>query len=210
MAQYKLYYSPGACSMAAHVVLNEIGADAEFIKTPTSDGSTRKPEFLKINPFGGIPVLQEGDKAINEGGAIISYLCDEHNSPLLPKSGWERAEALRWLAFANATLHPAYGRTFWINKNLPEDQRADALKTARAQIQQLWDTIEAQLNASGTDYLAGKDITAGDILLTVIANWSPENYKFGAKTKALFQSVTARPSYQKALAEEAVEYKAAA
>ena len=210
MAQYKLYYSPGACSLAAHVVLNEIGADFEAIKTPTSDGSTRSPEFLTINPFGGIPVLQAGDKAINEGGAIIAYLCDEHNSPLLPKSGWERAEALRWLAFANATLHPAYGRTFWINKNLPEDQREGALKSARAQIQQLWDTIEAQLEKQGTSYLAGNQITAGDILLTVIANWSPQNYKFGPKTSALLQSVKARPAFQKALAAEDVEYKAAA
>lgn len=207
---YKLYYSPGACSLAAHVILNEIGEKAEFIKTPTSDGSTRTPDFLKINPFGGIPVLSEGNNSINEGGAIITYLCDKHNSPLLPKSGWERATALKWLMFANATLHPAYGRTFWISKNLPADQQEAALKTAREQIQKLWDTIEAELEKQGTPYLNGKDVTAGDILVTVIANWNPQNYKFGPKTKALLKSVSSRPAYQKALATEEVEYKAAA
>jgi glutathione S-transferase len=207
---YKLYYSSGACSLAAHVVLNEIGADFETISTPTSDGSTRTPEFLKINPFGGIPVLAEDDNTISEGGAIITYLCDKHNSPLLPKSGWERAVALKWLMFANSTLHPAYSRTFWISKNLPQDQQDAALKIARTQIQTLWDTIEAQLEKQGTPYLAGKDVTAGDILVTVIANWNPQNYKFGPKTKALLKSVSTRPAYQKALETEQVEYKAAA
>lgn len=207
---YKLYYSPGACSMAVHTILNEIGADFEGISTPTSTGATRTPEFLKINPMGGIPVLIEDGKAMNEGGAIITYLCDKHNSPLLPKAGWERADALRWLMFANATLHPAYGRTFWINKNLPEDQREGALKTARAQIQDYWDKIEAHLAQQGGTYLCGKDCTAGDILTAVIANWNPQNYKFGPKTKALLQSVAARPSFQKALSAEGGEYKAAA
>ncbi len=207
---YKLYYSPGACSLAAHAILNEIGEKAEFIKTPTSDGSTRSAEFLKLNPFGGIPVLEENGKAINEGGAIITYLCDKHNSPLLPKSGWERATALKWLMFANSTLHPAYGRTFWISKNLPQDQQEAALKTAREQIQKLWDTVESELEKQGTPYLNGNDITAGDILVTVIANWNPQNYKFGPKTKALLKAVSSRPAYQKALATEEVEYKAAA
>lgn len=207
---YTLYYSPGACSLAAHTILNEIGANFEAISTPTSTGATRTPEFLKINPFGGIPVLVEDGKAMNEGGAIITYLCDKHNSPLLPKSGWERAQALKWLMWANSSLHPAYGRTFWINKNLPEDQREAALKVARSQIQQLWDTVEAQLEQQGTPYLAGNDCTAGDILTAVVAGWNPQNYKFGPKTKALLQSVSARPSFQKALATEGAEYKAAA
>jgi glutathione S-transferase len=207
---YKLYYSPGACSLAAHTILNEIGAEFEAIATPTLTGATRSPEFLKLNPMGGIPVLVEDGKAMNEGGAIITYLCDKHNSPLLPKQGWERAEALRWLSFANATLHPAYGRTFWINKNLPEEQREAALKTARGQIQEYWDKIEAHLEGQGTAFLAGDKMTAGDILTAVIAGWNHQNYKFGPKTKAMFQAVSALPSFQKSLQTEGAEYKAAA
>lgn len=209
---YKLYYSPGACSLAVHAILHEIGADdSEFIKTPTSDGSTRTPEFLAMNPMGGVPVLvEDGNKPMSEGGAIITYLCDKHNSPLLPKEGQARAQALRWLMFANATLHPAYGRTFWINRNFPEEHKEWALKIARANIQDYWDKVETHLEREGTPYLAGNDVTAGDILLTVIANWSPQNYTFGSKTKALLKAVSSRPAYQKALQMEEVEYKAAA
>lgn len=210
MAQYKLYYSPGACSLAVHALLHELKADAEFIKTPTSDGSTKTPEFLAMNPFGAVPVLQEGNKAMFEGGAILTYLADKHKSPLLPQSGWERAEALQWLMFANSTLHPAYGRTFWIRRNFPEDQHEAMLKVARGAIQQLWDKVEAHLEKQGTAYVAGNNPSVGDILMTVIANWSPENYKFGPKTKALFKDISARPAYQEALSMEQVEYKAAA
>src|SRR5690606_10764671 len=99
----------------------------------------------------------------------------------------------------NSTLHPAYGRTFWINKNFPEEHKEWALKIARANIQDYWDKVEAHLEREGTQYLAGNDVTAGDILLTVIANWSPQNYKFGPKTKALLKNISSRPAYQKAL-----------
>jgi len=207
---YTLYYSPGACSQAVHVVLNEIGADFEAISKPTSEGATRTAEFLKINPWGKIPALVEDGKALFEGGAIITYLCDKHKSPLIPQSGWERAQALQWLMFCNSSLHPAYGRTFWIPKNVPQSAQEETQKAARAQIQEMWDKVEQHLEQQGTPYLAGKECTAGDILLCVIANWNPQNYKFGPKTKTLFKSVTARPSFQKALKTEGGEYKAAA
>lgn len=208
---YELYTMAGSCSMAVHAIINEMGVDAKVHIVEKNDGPNgiKSAEYLKKNPRGNVPLLMEDGQGIIEGGAIITYLCDKEGK-LIPQKGWERAQALQWLMFANATLHPAYGRTFWINSNLPEDQREAALKAARSQIQQLWDYVEGQLEASGNSYVAGKDITAADFLLTTIANWNPQAYKFGPKTKALFQSVSARPSYQKALAEEHVEYKAAA
>jgi glutathione S-transferase len=207
---YELYCLSGACSMAVHVVLNEIGQDVKTHMLSREKNEIKSPEFLKINPRGQIPVLVEDGKALREGAAQIIYLCEKHNSSLLPKSGWEKAQALQWLMFCNASLHPAYGRTFWLMKNTPAGEfQENAVKEARKQIQQMWDEIEQHLAANGP-YLCGANITAADILLCVIANWSPQNYKFGEKTKALFQSVTARPAYQKALAAEAVEYKVAA
>lgn len=206
---YELYCLPGACSMAVHVLLNELGQDAKIHMLERGDKGHKSPEYLKLNPRGNVPFLVEDGQGMGEGGAIIVYLCDRHGSPLLPREGRERAKALQWLMFANATLHPAYARTFWINANLPEDQRDGALKAARAQIQKLWDEVEAQL-AAGGPYICGKDITAGDILLSVIANWNPAAYKFGPNTKALLGAVSSRPAYRKALAAENVEYKAAA
>lgn len=206
---YELYTKAGSCSMAVHAIMNEMGLNAKIHLMEAGEKSLKSPEYLKINPRGNVPCLVEDGKAMIEGGAIITYLCDKEGK-LIPKSGFERAKALQWLMFANSTLHPAYGRTFWISSNIPQEQQEAALKTARSQIQALWDYVEAELAKDGNAYLAGKEPTAADFLVTTIANWNPQNYKFGPKTKALLQSVAARPSFQKALAEEAIEYKAAA
>ncbi|MBY0408155.1 MAG: glutathione S-transferase, partial [Rickettsiales bacterium] len=113
---YQLYYSPGACSLAIHVTLLELGVPFKANKIDLSKGENRTPEFLKLNPRGSVPVLLDGDQIIREGAAQLLYLLDKHKSPLLPASGPERATALEWLMFANATLHPVYSRGFGLMK----------------------------------------------------------------------------------------------
>lgn len=209
---YQLYYSPGACSMAVHVVLNELNQPVELINTSISDGKNRSPEFLKLNPRGQIPLLVDDGFAIREGGAIISYLLDKHQSPMMPRSGKERAHALEWLMFANASMHPAYGKAFWINKSVTDPAAKEKLmKVACEQIEKLWQDVDAQL--AKTPYVCGKDCSAADILLTVMANWAgwiPQPIALGANVKRMLKDVSNRPTYQKALKAEQVEYKAAA
>ncbi|MCK6417475.1 MAG: glutathione S-transferase family protein [Alphaproteobacteria bacterium] len=209
---YTLYYSPGACSMAVHVILNTLNVPFKAVRTSIKDGDTKKPEFLKKNPRGAVPFLEFDGHGMREGGAIITYLCDAHSSPLLPKSGWARANALQWLMFANATLHVAYSKAGMIGRTVDDGpSKEKALKAALDSIQSMWDEIETHLAANGP-YLCGKEQTAADILLTVIANWSwlPRQFSFGPKTKTLLKTISAQPAYQKALQEEQVEYKAAA
>lgn len=204
---YELYTKAGACSMAVHAVMNEMGLSPK-IHIMEQD-ALKSPDYLKINPRGNVPCLIADGNAMIEGGAIIVYLCDKEGK-LLPKNGFERAQALQWLMFCNATLHPAYGRTFWINANLPEEQREAALNAARAQIQDLWNYVESELEKSGHDYLCGSEPSAADFLMATIANWNPAAYQFGPKTAAILKNISARPSYQQALAAENIEYKAAA
>lgn len=208
---YELYSKAGSCSMAVHAVMNELGLNPKvhIMQAGDGKGGLKSPEYLKLNPRGNVPFIVKDGKGMIEGGAIITYLCDEAGQ-LIPKSGWERGQALQWLMFCNATLHPAYGRTFWIKSNLPDNVQEEALKAARGQIQQLWDYVESQLEKNGGDYLCGASPTAGDFLLTTIANWNPSAYKFGPKTKALLKNISARPAYQKALKDESIEYSAAA
>ena len=204
---YTLYYMPGACSMAVHVLLNELGQDVKLVNA-TGEG---RAELLKVNPRGMVPTLVDDGVVIREGGAILSYLLDKHNSPMLPKSGKERAAALEWLMFGNATLHPAYGRAFGAMKGFSGEVKDKVLVAAVENINKLWTDVEARLSES--PYLAGKELGAADILLTVIANWSghiSSDIVIGPKTKALLKQVISRPAYQKALKDEQVEYKAAA
>ncbi len=207
---YELYTKAGSCSMAIHAIMNELGLNPSIHLMEAGEKSLKSPEYLAKNPRGNVPFVIENGKGMIEGGAIITYLCDKEGK-LMPKSGWERAQALQWLMFANATLHPAYGRTFWLASNTPAGEfQTNAIAEARKQTQGLWDYVEGELAKSGNAYLAGNEPTAADFLLTTIANWNPAAYKFGTKTKAIFKNISARPSYQKALAAEAVEYKAAA
>lgn len=208
---YTLYYSPGACSMAIHVMLNSIGVPFQLEKVGLRDGGNRSPEYLKLNPRGQVPVLVEDGKAMREGGAMLIYLADKHKSSLLPSDGWERAQALQWLCFANSSLHPAYSRSFWLMRQEGIAGKDELLKKSSAHINQLWQDVENQLE--GKSYICGNNISLADILLTVIANWSdhvPEPITIGPRTRALFARVIALPAYQKALETEGVSYKMAA
>ncbi len=210
---YTLYYMPGACSLAVHVALIEAGAEYKLVNVSVPDGQPRPADFLKINPRGNVPVLAWDGFVLREGAAILTTLLDAHKSPLLPQSGHARATVLEWLSFANSTLHPAYGRMFMMHKTLGEKAAENPFYAINLKaIQNLWNDIETRLGES--DYLAGKEISIADILTTVIANWSPaargKTIEFGPKTKALFQRVTSRPSYQKAMEAEGVTYKVAA
>ena len=207
---YKLYYSPGACSLAVHVVLNEIGAPFEAIRKSTKDGSMKAPDFLKINPRGQVPVLGADGTIIKEGAAIITWLLDTHKSPLLPAAGPARAKALEWLMWANASLHPAYSRAFWMMRQEIDEKAKTALqKNIFDNIQSYWDEAEARL--SQEKFLGGGDMGAADILIAVFANWGVgHQFKLGPNVQRVIKTVIARPAWQKAVKAEEVEYKAVA
>ncbi len=197
--------------MAIHVILNEIGVPFETKRILTMKGEQKSPEFLKINPRGQVPVLVDDGKVIREGAAIMLYLMEKHKSKLLPKDGHAHAQALEWLMFGNATLHPAYGKGFGLlHAQFDAKVRDELMKATVESINKLWKEVDEKLATS--KYIAGDTLTAADILLTVIANWSPnfQGVVLGANVKRLLKEVIALPSYQKALKEEEVEYKAAA
>jgi glutathione S-transferase len=208
---YQLYYSPGACSLAIHVILNELNQPFEAINVSIQEGKNRSPEFLKLNPRGQVPVLVEDGKPLREGAAIIIYLLEKHSSPMLPKSGWERAKALEWIMFGNASMHPAYGRMFLASKTQDQAVKDYLFKTTSEQINKLWQLVDAQL--AETPFICGQDWSAGDILLSVFANWNSYfsvPITLGDNVKRMIKNVISRPAYQKALQTEKIQYKAAA
>lgn len=208
---YQFYYSPGACSMAVHAVLNELGVPFTPHRIETSKGQQKTPEYLKINPFGWVPTLVTPHGTLTENASIMLYLADAHPSALFPAPGAtaERAQALNWVAFANASLHGAYSKYFLLKKNDAAD--APLMDVVQATIARMWQQVENRLAQS--PFLAGETPTIADIMVTVFANWNVNNdrpLQLGPNTQRVINAVSARPAFRQTLATEEVTYKAAA
>lgn len=207
---YKLYYSPGACSMPIHALLCELGVPFEAQKIALSEGENRKEAFLKINSLGQIPVLQDGDTIVREGAAIISYLARKHPTAWLPQSGPSAISAMEAMMFCNASLHPAYTRVFFLKKlDIDQAAKEKALEAAFAKVQDLWDDVELRL--SKNKYLAGDNMTVADVMMTVMSNWAkPNGLRFGPNAQKIFAEVMNCAAYKKASEAESAPAKAAA
>lgn len=195
---YKLYFSPGACSLATQVVLRELNQPFELInKASVAD-------YRQINPVGAVPALDVNGKIMTEGAAILLYLLESHANELLPKESAARQTAIENLMFANATVHPAYGRLFFIGAAITESNaKQQAFAAAAKQISELWQQVEAQL--AGLPYLGGYSLSPADILLTVYASWGeyfPVDIQIGPRTQALISKVKAKNSFQASLEAE--------
>src|SRR5262245_50699980 len=118
----KLYYSPGACSLAVHVVLRETDRrfDLERVDLKTKRTSTGA-DFFEINPKGYVPVLElTGGVRLTEAGAILQYLADlEPNKKLAPPYGTlARYRLEEWLVFLSSEIHKNFS---WLFRAVPEE-----------------------------------------------------------------------------------------
>jgi glutathione S-transferase len=102
-----LYYAPGACSLAAHIVLEESGEKYEARRVDLSKGEQRTPEYLKIHPLGRVPaLLLDSGKPLTENTAILPYLGKRFK--LWPADPIAEAKALSVIGFFAASVHPAH------------------------------------------------------------------------------------------------------
>lgn len=200
---YTLFYSPGACSLATHVVLNEIQQKVNIIDVQQQDN------FKQINPIGTVPVLLDGDKTLTEGAAILLHLLTKHKNSLFPEDADQRQQALQDIMFANATMHPAYNRLFFLTQNISDAAtKQAALDSAVQSINRLWQVVEQQL--ANQPYLGGDTPSAADIMLSVYSRWGqyfPVDIVFGEKTLTMLDAVQDRASFKQALAEQLASSK---
>ncbi|MCJ8299050.1 MAG: glutathione S-transferase family protein, partial [Pseudomonadales bacterium] len=198
---YTLYYSQGACSVATQVVLHELQQDVKIIDVQQLD------DFKAINPVGTVPTLVDGENTLTEGAAIMLHILAKHKNSLFPEEADARQKAIQDIMFANATMHPAYGRLFFLGQNISDEKvKQDSLDSAAESINQLWQVVENQL--ADKSFLGGDSPSAADIMLSVYSRWGayfPVDITFGEKTTKMLAAVQSMSSFKKADAAEQAE-----
>ena len=196
----KLYYTPGACSQAPHIVIHELGLPYEAVKVDLvkhtlPDGS----DYRAINPKGYVPTLELDDGTrITEANVILQYLADQKPGRVAATFGsMERWKLMEWLAFIATEVHKGFG-PLW-NPKTPEDVRERTVQALGNRFGYLAKTLEKQ------PFVMGNEFSIADAYLFVILNWSGLHKVDLSPWPALqqFQArVAARPAVQAALKAE--------
>src|SRR5262245_52302634 len=112
----KLYYAPGACSLAPHIVLRETGANFSLervdLKTHKLGNGT---DYYTINPKGAVPLLElQGGERLSEGPVICQYIADQAgNTKILPAAGTlPRYRVMEWQNYITGELHKSFSPLF--------------------------------------------------------------------------------------------------
>ena len=197
----KLYIKPGACSMASHIILAEIGGDYAVEMVDTANGETASgANFRDINPKGKVPVLEVEGEVLTEGPAILQFLGDRvANLGLAPTAGtMARARVNEVLNFTGTELHIAFGPLF--NPASTDAQKEAARQAVAGKL----DWLEAKLS-DGRAHLTGEAFTIADAYAFVVANWA--NFSGIALSRwpllsGFMARVGARPAVQRVLRAE--------
>ena len=134
---FKLYYSPGACSLAPHIVLEEIGEPFDIELVSSMDGSTSTAEYLKINPKGRVPVLDIGESVITEVSAILTYLALTYpQSELLENTPTGLARAIEWMNWLTGIHSSVIAQNWRVERfsNNPSAHKDIQVKSTRVRI----------------------------------------------------------------------------
>jgi glutathione S-transferase len=165
----KLYFSPGACSLAPHIVLREAGADFTLEKVDTAKHVTSQgDDYYTVNAKGSVPLLETTDgMRLSEGAIIAQYIADSAgNTDLMPKAGTvERYRVMEWQNYVATELHKSFAPLF---NNPGVDDAAKGHFAASLQKKFKW--VSSQLE--NKHYLTGDQFTAADAYLFVVAGWS--------------------------------------
>jgi glutathione S-transferase len=189
----RLYYSPGACSLADHIALLEVGAtfEAEAVDIKTKRTASGE-DFLAINPKGYVPALMLDDcEILTENIAVLDWISEQY--PQLRRNGTlSRTRQLEMLAFISTEIHRAF-KPMWHGTEAEQQK-------AREAVAKLLEYTATQMIG---DYLFGDELTVADCYLFVMLRWSE---KFGvAVPEALLRlqwRMEQRPAVRMALARE--------
>lgn len=196
----KLYYSPGACSLASYITLKELGLSFEPVEVDLKAKRLKNGgDYTAINPKGYVPAIALDDGAVlTENTAVLQFLADLKPSAALapPASSFERYRLQEWLGFINSEIHKSFGPLF--NPNAPEATKEAAKELLKKRLGFVAKALD------GREYLLARYSVADAYLYTVL-RWAP---KFNVDLSALpalaayTARIGARPGVRAALAAE--------
>ena len=203
----KLYYAPGACSLASHIALEEVGIPYETQPLNLAEGDQRKPEYLKLNPRGRVPTLVVDGNVLTENVGILTYLGGGHpKAGLWPKKTWEQAKLVSSMAWLSNTVHTTFGHVIRAARYADDAAAQEAVK---AKARQMYGDYLKEIDnlLAGKKWSIAGQYTVIDGYLLVFYRWGNRN-QFPVKQlrnyTALMERVMARPAVKKVMADEGI------
>ncbi|GGX02360.1 glutathione S-transferase [Pigmentiphaga litoralis] len=197
----KLYYSPGACSLAPHIALREAGIDFSWEKVDLKEKKTETgANFRDVNPKGYVPALEvQPGKVMTEVAVVMQYLADEAaDKKLAPAAGSaERYEFLTWLNFVATEIHKGFSPLF--KPTVPDEVK----ETFKGFLALRLDYVNSELGKR--DYLLASGFSLADVYLFVTTGWAAKTGVDLNKWPAIVafrERVAQRPAVQAALSAE--------
>jgi glutathione S-transferase len=207
----KLYGFGPTRSLRALWGLKELDADFEFVPVNLLAGEHKRPDFLRLNPAGKVPVLVDGDTVIPESAAIVFYLADKYRDKgLLPAGLKERAQAYRWVMFAVTELEQPLWRISKHTALYPEDKRLPAdIALAREEFITMATVLDRHLE--GRQFVVGDGVTIADCVTAYLIDWANELKLIDGfpQLRAYFERMYARPTAPQRIADAFATIRAA-
>ena len=202
----KLFYSPGACSLASHIALEEAGAPYELMRLNFKADDQRKPEYLKVNPMGRVPALVTDRGILTESPAILAYIAQAYPAAkLAPTDPFDFARAQAFNSYLCSTVHVSHAHrvrgTRWV------DDPA-ALKEMQRKVPETVGAAFALIENGMLEgpWVMGKDYSICDGYLFTMAQWMEGDGVDLSKLPRVMEHrarVAERPAVKRALAQEA-------
>lgn len=163
----KLYYFPGSCALAPHIVLEWLDADYEAVRIEKGD-----PDYLKINPLGVVPAIHHKGRLYTQADAILHWLSASNPDAQLAGDGSPESEyeINNWMAFLTGDLHPAFFPFFNSQRYTTDPEGLDSVKAAgEALVAKYYDHLEAHLD--GREFMAGDRRSIVDAYAIPMLRW---------------------------------------
>ena len=204
MSAITLYTAPTANGWKASITLEELGLDYDVEYLRFENNEQKRPEFLRLNPNGRIPVIvdhQNEDFVLAESGAILLYLA-EKTGRLMPTAPDERHKAMQWLMFQMSALGPMMGQAMFFQriaapKGIVDEYAIDRYRKESSRLLGILD-----------DYLANADYFCADYSIVDIAmfpwarahRWANVDVSKLTHLRRWFERIESRDAVQRGLA----------